>query len=546
MSIKEFQEIRDPIHKEIILEKSELELIDTFELQRLRKIKQLGLVYLVYPGAHHTRFEHTLGVFHILKYIIKASRLDEDEQIGPEEIRLLRLASLLHDIGHSAFTHIVEKQVKGLINHEKMTIDMIKGRDNLNIDSNLKRVRDIIDKKDAQKITQILNGSHNLSPLIDGAVDADKLDYLLRDSYYCGVNYGRYDDRIYSCFCLTDDQKIMLKDSKDSINSIITVLSARYNLKKTVYKHHAVCAADEMLATAVNTALDEIDEEDLYICGDEELLIRLTSSKNPIVRKLSKRLQYRNLYKRAYIVEASYRTKALQSKIDDINKNKWHKEEIYSLLQKRAQKNIKKMGQVIQINNSDILIHSPKGLGGVPNFMVYNTKLKENRLLDSIPDATTFLQSLEILHSRLWHFYVFVSDETLKAAVRKACEEEFDVPSTYEGDILSSEETSTNNVGKKIRSFLNEIENQERVSIEPLKVLIKEANPISRKEIAEKLRLKPTTISYYLTAIKKIQEKEGIDILNYKTVNREKFWEINKDYYHKLVSIMREREYGPA
>ncbi|MEE9594124.1 MAG: HD domain-containing protein [Candidatus Hydrothermarchaeales archaeon] len=543
MSTKEFQEIRDPIHKEIILGETELELLDTFELQLLRKIRQLGLVYLIYPGAQHTRFEHTIGVFHVLKSIIKASRLNEP--IEEEEMRLLRLAALLHDVGHSAFTHVIENQIKGTIRHEKMSLDLIRGRDTLDVDSDLTRVRDVIAGKDAKKIVRILNGEHYLSPLIDGPIDADKLDYLLRDSYYCGVNYGLYDDRIYSCFCLTSDKKIMLKDSEDSINSISTVLLSRYNLGKSVYKHHAVCAAEEMLSTAINLALDEdLYEEDLYTLGDEEVLIRLSNSKNPIVKNISKRLQYRKLYKRVYVIDGGYRTKTLLSKIDNINKSTLYKEEIYARLKKRAQKNAKKMGQEIQINNGDILVHLPKGLEPIPNFMVYNTKSKEKRLLHSIPDAATFLQSLEILYDRLWHFYVFVSNEESKAAVRKACEEEFDIPSTYGEEIPSFEVTPTNNVAEKIHLFLDEIESRKRVSIEPLKVLIKATNSLSRNDIAEKLGLSETTISYYLTAIKNIQEKNDIDILDYKTENREKFWEINKNHFHKLVSIMREKEYG--
>jgi hypothetical protein len=201
------RELRDPIHGFIALEsREENNIVDSKVFQRLRRIKQLAMASLVYPGALHTRFEHTLGVAHL------SGKLGARLLSSQEDRRLVRLAALLHDIGHGPFSHVSEsvlkrfydkdkvKLDKGQQIHEHLTISLIKHNEDLDR---------LISDTERDYISGLLCGqwgSKILKDIVSGPLDADKLDYLLRDSYYCGVKYGIYDlDRLLATFKTLDD-----------------------------------------------------------------------------------------------------------------------------------------------------------------------------------------------------------------------------------------------------------------------------------------------------------------------------------------------------
>ena len=191
---------RDPIHGFIQADELETALINSRPMQRLRWIRQLGMAYLVFPGAEHSRFSHVLGVMHLAGRVYDAIAQASDGLLEPGETardrRLVRAAALLHDIGHPPFSHSAEELFEEPIHHEEMTCRLI----------GLPEVADLFAEKGdgitGEDVTHVLTGPRDsrerlLSQIVAGELDVDKMDYLRRDSLYCGVSYGSYDlDRL--------------------------------------------------------------------------------------------------------------------------------------------------------------------------------------------------------------------------------------------------------------------------------------------------------------------------------------------------------------
>lgn len=190
-------EIRDPIHGLIEYNEQEEKILNTKVMQRLRGIKQLALANLVYPGANHTRFEHSVGVMSVADKMAKHMR--KQLKLNQEDINLIRIAGLLHDIGHGPFSHVSEQILEKYMDenlkanydveevHEAITINIIDYNGELN---------SIISKEEKEGIVDIIKKGNLRSvrkDVVSGPMDADKLDYLLRDSYYTGVKYGVFD-----------------------------------------------------------------------------------------------------------------------------------------------------------------------------------------------------------------------------------------------------------------------------------------------------------------------------------------------------------------
>ncbi|RLE97661.1 MAG: HD domain-containing protein, partial [Thermoprotei archaeon] len=181
--------LRDPVHGNIELDDLDLAIIDSEPFQRLRGIKQLGLVHLVFPGATHTRFEHSIGVKHLAEEIFRVVNSKEGI-FSEEDLIYLKAAALLHDIAHPPFSHLLEEVVKEYdIDHEKLARKIIE-------DSELKAILSDYGIS-IKNVCDIVKGlSPPLSQIIKSDLDADRLDYLQRDAYYCGVAYGVIDSRI--------------------------------------------------------------------------------------------------------------------------------------------------------------------------------------------------------------------------------------------------------------------------------------------------------------------------------------------------------------
>jgi len=180
--------IRDPLYGFIGLTSDEISILDSPPLQRLRGIRQLAFAHLVYPSANHTRFEHSLGVLHI------ATRMADQLELSEDDVRILRYATLLHDVGHGPFSHVFESflrtKTNGDITHETLTQTII--QEDPIVSGVLKEDFDgvirIFDDADTSILRQILSSN----------LDADKIDYLRRDAFHIGVAYGLFDLEGYS------------------------------------------------------------------------------------------------------------------------------------------------------------------------------------------------------------------------------------------------------------------------------------------------------------------------------------------------------------
>lgn len=343
------REIRDPIHGFIQRYEIEDKIIDTRVFQRLRCIKQLAMANLVYPGAVHTRFSHSLGVMHVSGVL--ANKLLND----PEKIRTVRLAALLHDIGHGPFSHVSEavldiyydkSKVKPKARekiHEMLTAEIIK-RD-LEIGKH-------IGQTEREKIIGILTGTHGESiekGIISGPLDADKQDYLLRDSYFCGVKYGVFDlDRLVSTLKLHIDQRDQfLAASQDGVYAIEQFVLAKYHMTTQVYRHKTRLLTDAMITRALEIGIevDQIgwmkdlysyDGTDAYIKNylewdDSRLLNTLLHGKdeNSSSAAIFKKLKDRDLFKRILSISLRNLEPApVRDFLSTINQERVYKKEV--------------------------------------------------------------------------------------------------------------------------------------------------------------------------------------------------------------------------
>lgn len=309
-------EIRDPIHGFIYREPKEKKIVDTRIFQRLRRLKQLALASLVYPGAVHSRFEHSLGAFHIAREISKRLLPSESDQ------ELVRLAALLHDIGHGPFSHvsepILQRFCKIKLDLEKQQIhEIISSRI---IEKNPELVR-ILGEDQCHDIARLMTGKYGyriLKDIVSGPLDVDKQDYLLRDSYFCGVKYGVFDlNRLIDALrVLKDaDEEQSLAISSDGINSVEQFVLAKYYMNIQVYYHKIRLITDEMISRGVSLGIEEdkigwlthlysYDGSDEHLneylqWHDEKLVLEILSDRTPdgYAKKIFKKLRDRELLK---------------------------------------------------------------------------------------------------------------------------------------------------------------------------------------------------------------------------------------------------------
>jgi HD superfamily phosphohydrolase len=281
--------IKDAVHGVLLFKNPEVcrEIIDTPCMQRLRYIKQTAFAYLVFPSAEHTRFQHSLGTAYI------AGTIANNLGCSFEEIKKCEVTALLHDIGILPFSHALERGDFGRmhkLSHEEYIVKIIREDEKL---------QDILHKNslDSEEIIKILEGGHELSPIIKGPLDADKLDYLQRDSYFTGVK-TEIDPYIYHIFYMPPRKREIYAIEK-GLGNIEAIFCARYRLTQIVYFHHAVRVANLMLNRAVIDAYEreKIKMNELVKMGDEELLNKLIEA-GGYAKELVKRLKERKLYKR--------------------------------------------------------------------------------------------------------------------------------------------------------------------------------------------------------------------------------------------------------
>ncbi|UCE90832.1 MAG: HD domain-containing protein [Methanobacteriota archaeon] len=318
----EYKIIRDSVHGSVRFEAPFLSLIEANELQRLHSVNQLGLANLVYPGANHTRLEHSLGTFAVAGRMATSLRLEQREDV------LVRCAAILHDIGHLPFSHTFETVLHEQfgIDHVEISRRLITGQESIlseeeerilggaasvadalerqGIDP--KEVASLIDPASRAPSDQVTFGSHlgqahfnerrYLGQMVCGPMDVDQLDYLVRDAHYTGVAYGVIDlDR------LLDTVEVFNGDlavDKGGLSAVEGMLVARTLMFSSVYFHKTVRIAELMLAKAVEM-LGHDEVASLFRMTDSTLLSQLTA-RGGYFEEVATRIKYRRLFKKAY------------------------------------------------------------------------------------------------------------------------------------------------------------------------------------------------------------------------------------------------------
>jgi len=289
--------VRDPLWKNVRLDDTARQLVDSAPFQRLRYVRQLGLAHLVYPGATHTRFEHALGAYHLASLAV--SLLAEGgflREVDPVELQVVRAAALLHDIGHYPFSHALEEI--GAPHHEEVARPLITTGRVAEI------LRGALAADAPERIMAIVRGE-SISPLqglISGSLDLDKLDYLRRDAFMCGVPYGEIDvDRLLNAMAVVrdpDTRTLTIGVAEKALSALESLLFAKYQMYRNVYWHHTVRSATAIYKRVVTDAIERgaLRAEELSTFGDEGLLSEL---KRRAPSPLHDSLVARRLHKRA-------------------------------------------------------------------------------------------------------------------------------------------------------------------------------------------------------------------------------------------------------
>ncbi|KAK4715814.1 hypothetical protein R3W88_014152 [Solanum pinnatisectum] len=308
--------IHDNVHGNIYLDRQALKFIDTEQFQRLRELKQLGLTYMVYPGAVHSRFEHSLGVYWLASDAVHRLKTYQGQELGIEsfDVQTVRLAGLLHDVGHGPFSHMFEREFLPRVrdgirwSHEDMSlkmIDYIVDEHSIDIDSGtLKKVKEMIvaseegksvGAKEKQFLYDIVANGRN-------GIDVDKFDYIERDTRACGLGCNFQFQRLMETMRVIDNE--ICYRAKEYL-TIHKLFSTRADLHRTVYTHPKVKAIDLMVVDALIKANDHlqidslIDEPAQYWMLDDTIVKTIETSTHQDLeesRNLIRRIRRRDIY----------------------------------------------------------------------------------------------------------------------------------------------------------------------------------------------------------------------------------------------------------
>lgn len=270
--------IRDVIHNDIEFDEKTKEIVNCSEFQRLHRIHQLSCEYLVFPTATHTRFSHSIGTYYVMKRLI-AHFTKELKKLGYEvkedDKNLAYVAALLHDIGHGPFSHTFEK-IFNIQSHEKWTLDIIS-------DKSTKLHQKIVEQYGqvfVDRLISIISKSYKddeksqifsiIATLVSSQTDADRMDYLLRDSYFTSVNNGNYDiQRLIKSFGVKEEKgQLKIYINEKYMSTLEEYVLARYFMHKEVYQHSIKQSMESCLKLIFKRVRDLIKEDVDVFCDD--------------------------------------------------------------------------------------------------------------------------------------------------------------------------------------------------------------------------------------------------------------------------------------
>ena len=260
--------LRDPVHGLVAFESEEERvvelLMDTPEMQRLRRVRQLGVTSLAFPGAEHTRFSHAVGAAHVMKLLLARLRAIHDElpfwhRVSSDRARDALAAAFLHDVGHGPMSHLFEDVIPGTPHHEKWTERIV-----LDPSTGVHQVLASLDPGMPARVAALVNGEHELPYLakaVSGTFDVDRCDYLLRDAHATGVRYGVFDldwllrSLRFAPLLDPNDVPSLAIDGSKGLPAIEAFILARLFMFQQVYLHKATRAAEWMIRAALGRAV---------------------------------------------------------------------------------------------------------------------------------------------------------------------------------------------------------------------------------------------------------------------------------------------------
>lgn len=299
-------EIKDPLHGYVYITEAEKQVIDSFPVQRLRRLRQLAGAEYVYPAANHTRFEHCVGVMHLAGLMTESPNLSK--HFSEEEYQLIRIAALLHDVGHGPFSHIFEHLLEKFLKktHEDINVWIVQRSE----------LRDII-KKIGFNVDEVAKLSVGwlqkpkrafMDQIIRSAIDVDKLDFVVRDTYHTGAEYGYVDIiRLIQTIDILDQN---LAVDLGALSALESFILARIESFKSIYFHRVGRAAQLMLAMAMEKAKDELGliafkTPEEYLAFDDYTvwaMLKKSKKSRPIIQNLERRRLLKCAYDRTFYV----------------------------------------------------------------------------------------------------------------------------------------------------------------------------------------------------------------------------------------------------
>ncbi len=364
--------IHDPIHGAIRVEDEILRIIDTPQFQRLRWVKQLGFANLVYPGANHTRFEHSIGTMHLAKILAEKLKLGEEVVIS----------ALLHDIAHFPFSHSGEGLLRNhAMKHEDVEL-AIKGE-----------LREVINELgfSVREIRRIVSGE--VSSIVCGDVDVDRMDYLVRDAYYTGVAYGIVDlPRLMEKIKFLDGVVV----EEGGIRAVESLLISRFLMYPSVYYHHVSRIATKMFERAMERVIEKgVTLETLLEMNDCEAMWLLKEHEPDFYSMI----RNRKLFKRAvYVGRESVDLK-----------------EILKINERRAEKKIAEMAGV---DERFVIVDIPK----IEEFREFSIRIDVSGKLKRIEEVSSIVKALRNSWLETWRLGVYTKKEFLDEVKKCAVE----------------------------------------------------------------------------------------------------------------------------
>ncbi|RZN34829.1 MAG: HD domain-containing protein [Methanophagales archaeon ANME-1-THS] len=339
--------IRDPIHGYIELDELAIAILDTVELQRLRRIRQLGFSYLVYPGANHTRFEHSLGTYYLMNVLL--DRLE----VANEEEQELRAASLIHDIGHGPFSHVTELLIRRYAGRSHEAVEDLlfaegdERPERRDADLPPATLAEVLDayRLDTKQIVGYIKGERtgsgskrDFSKILNGEIDVDRMDYLVRDSYYTGVAYGVVDNiRLIRGLDFVNDELVI---TEKGILPAEYLLFSRFLMHPAVYNHHTSRIAQLMFLNALEAFIESKVESEsaskdyarqyalaLRRMDDAEITTALRNAQG-YPKEIMARIDERRLFKRALYINLTELDETVAEELSEEQRLKEVEEEL--------------------------------------------------------------------------------------------------------------------------------------------------------------------------------------------------------------------------